>query len=330
MLHYDGLIPPLTTVIQGSSDDLSAFVANRGAPILLDGGLATSLESRGMPMKPPLWTSEALFTPRWRSALYDIHRDYVVAGADIITANTFRTGKLILSNIFSDDTEMSEVVNLAVKIAKKAVESVPRATALVAGSMAPVADCYRPDLVPSSEVAWEHHRWHARKLAAAGADILLCETFNSVSEALIAVQAGVDTGLPVWVSFVGQGNATLAGESFREVCDELVSSGAKAILLNCSTLETTVEFLRVANAHSHIPYGFYPNNEGRLSTIGSLVEGCCSEHGIVYTCDVLVRRVAELCRKYNVTIVGGCCGTTPRYIRELHALMRGRTYNDKL
>lgn len=304
----------LRAILGGDSDDLASFVAKRGAPIILDGGLATSLELRGMPMKPPLWTSEALYSPEWSEVLHDIHRAYVVAGAEIITANSFRAGKSVLRHISDDDAAMTEVVNRAIKIARDAVDSVPGANALIAGSMAPVADCYRPDLIPPPELAWDHHRWQAQKLAAAGADLLLCETFNAVCEALIAVRAAVETGLPVWVSFVGQGGSTLAGDNFQETCRMMAVSGASAILLNCSTLETITAFLKAASANRRLPFGFYPNNEARSQTIASSTTDCCTTQVILHDDDVLARHVAALSQEYGASIIGGCCGTTPDYI----------------
>src|SRR6267142_6240128 len=149
--------------------------------IVLDGATGTCLGQRGVDTRGPLFSGEALRDERGIAALRGVHGDYARAGAQVITAATFRT------NPRKAGARWRELTGLAVGIAR-------RSGAAVAGSMAPVEDCYRPDLRPSPEVALDEHRALAGALADAGCDLLLVETVAAADEGLVAVRAAVETG----------------------------------------------------------------------------------------------------------------------------------------
>src|SRR5947207_15997629 len=128
--------------------------------ILLDGATGTELGRRGVDTRSALFSAAALVSEAGIAAQRTVHADYVKAGAQVITANTFRT------NPRKAGARWRELTELAVGIAR-------RSGAAVAGSMAPVEDCYRPDLRPSRKVALDEHRALAGALAAAGCDLLL-------------------------------------------------------------------------------------------------------------------------------------------------------------
>ena len=121
--------------------------------------------------------------------LAEVHADYVGAGATLHTANTFRTQPQALGEGWID----------ALRGAVRIVRGVVPPACAVLGSMAPVEDCYRPDLSPGAE-ARAQHREVAGALADAGCDVLLCETFANGQEAIVAAEEALATGLPVWLS----------------------------------------------------------------------------------------------------------------------------------
>src|SRR6185436_730655 len=126
----------------------------------------------------------------------------------------------------------------AVAIARAAVPAGHR----VAGSLAPLEDCYRPDLSPADPRA--EHRELARALAAAGVDLLLCETFPHVGEALIAVEEAVATGIATWVSFTAGPEANLLfPDDVARGAREAAARGAQAVLVNCVPAARTLEFV---------------------------------------------------------------------------------------
>src|SRR3989475_10933259 len=113
--------------------------------IVLDGATGTELGRRGVDTRGALFSAAALLSEEGIAALRAVHAAYVQAGAQVITANTFRT------NPRKAGARWREWTELAVGVARQS-------GAAVAGSMAPVEDCYRPDLRPSTEVALDEHR----------------------------------------------------------------------------------------------------------------------------------------------------------------------------
>jgi len=165
-----------------------------GPPLLLDGATGTELERRGARCEGPLWSARALLDDP--AMILRIHRDYVAAGAEILTANTFRTQARTLARGNLGE-RAAELTQIAIELARSAIGH----AGFVAGSMPTLEDCWQPGLVPDDVALAREHPEHAANLARAGADLLLIETMNSVREACAAVRAAKATGLPVWVSF---------------------------------------------------------------------------------------------------------------------------------
>jgi S-methylmethionine-dependent homocysteine/selenocysteine methylase len=262
---------------------------------ILDGPMGTELGARGVATPAPLWSAEGLIHAP--EVVAQIHRDYAAAGATVHTANTFRTKRRQAGD------RWEELARLAVRIARGAVPSGHR----VAGSVAPLEDCYRPDLSPAD--ARPEHRELCRVLAAAGVDLLLCETFPHVGEALVAVEEAAATGLPVWVSFTAGPEADLLtpGEVLSGA-REAVVRGASAVLVNCVPAARTLAYLERLGEVG-VPFGAYAN-------AGSPAEGL----GWGALESEAARLYLELARSWvnaGATIAGGCCGTGPRHIEAL-------------
>lgn len=280
--------------------------ASRPRPIVLDGAMGSELLRRGIPTALPLWSAHALL--EHPEVVRSVHGDHVEAGAEVLTANTFRTNPRTLERCGLADRH-EELTALAVRLAREAAASAPGV--LVAGSIAPLEDCYEPGLVPpDSDLEREHSRM-ARTLARAGCELLLVETMNTLREARAAAAAGLETGLPVWVSFVvGPGARLLSGEDLREAAGEVERLGASAVLVNCAPLPVAAEAFRVLRGSTGLPCGLYPNH-GRSDPV----------HG--WSSDPLDARLFErLARGWfeeGARIVGGCCGTTPDHVRAIAA-----------
>lgn len=267
---------------------------------LLDGPLGTELDRRGVDTGLPLWSARALLVaPEVVSA---IHRDYAAAGATVHTANTFRTRRRTVGDSWE------ELTRLAVRLARGAVPAGHR----VAGSLAPLEDCYRPDLSPADPRP--EHAETARVLADAGCDLILCETFPHVGEALVAVEEAVATGLPTWASFTaGPAADLLEPRQIGPAAREAVRRGAEAVLVNCIPAARTLEFLRPL-VGAGVPFGAYANAGSPDERIGWL----SPEES-----DEAAERYAELARAWvaeGATLVGACCGTGPKHIAALAAL----------
>ena len=282
--------------------------------ILLDGATGTELQRRGMETRLPLWSAAAI----WECPvlLEQIHRDYVVAGADVLTANTFRTharslAAASLGDGASLDDRASELTRAAVEIARKASGG----RALVAGSQAPLEDCYEPGRAPPVSEMEREHAWMARNLADARVDLILVETHNTIREAVVATRAAAQTGLPVVASLVcGEDGRLLSGESVSDAARALLPFKPQALLLNCCPAPAVERPLRqLCRVASAIPCGAYANIGRSDPSLGWV--NTDAQDPTTYA------RYAATWLELGAAVIGGCCGTTPEHIRRLRTLL---------
>lgn len=289
-----------------------------GRPWRLDGATGTELQRRGVPVRAPWWTTEALRTPRGRAALAAVHAAHARAGADILTANTFRCNQRALRGLGVAEPAAIRFVNEAVAVARTASAAASDRPLWVAGSLAPAADCYRPDLVPDSASLMREHAWLAGRLVEAGADLILVETMNCVREAVIAAEAGLAAGAAVLVSFVAGGGARLlSGERLAVAVRAVERSGVAAVLVNCTTLERTETCLRAMRKVAEGPIGAYANIEQRS---GPAANGHVDRAlPVVVDPAGFAESLARWHREFALAVVGGCCGTTPEHLAVAYA-----------
>ena len=274
------------------------------SPVILDGPVGTELWGRGVSTAGALWSGSAI--DRAPEVLAAIHRDYAAAGATVHTAATFRTKRR------SAGGEWERLTRSAVAIARDAVPRGHR----VAGSVAPLEDCYRPDLAPAdaSLLAREHGEL-AKALVEAGVDLLLAETFAAPHEALAATRACVATGVETWVALTAGPRADLlTPEELADAARGCVDAGASAVLVNCVPATKTLAYVE-ALARVGGRFGAYANAGGKEEGIGWVAAADAGEGA---------RRYAELAKGWmaaGATIVGGCCGTGPAHVEAVARLM---------
>lgn len=256
--------------------------------------MGTLLIERGIPCPAPGWSAHALRDHP--DAVCAIHREYDRAGAHVHTANTFRTQPDSIGG------DWKALTARAIDLARSSVAPESK----IAGSIAPLADCYRPDLSPLNPL--ERHTQMAHALAAAGVDLLIVETFPHVQEAIAASQAAVSTGLPVWVSFTaGYRGDLLSPAEVRAGAKEAVRQGVQAVLVNCTPATVTLDYVQALNGVG-AAVGAYAN-AGHVSDALGLNDPSGPE------------RYADLAHQWikaGASIVGGCCGTGPAHTAELH------------
>jgi S-methylmethionine-dependent homocysteine/selenocysteine methylase len=232
-------------------------------PVLLDGGTATELERAGVPVAAPLWSAGALLTEEPRRVLRSIHAGYLRAGAQVVTANTFRCNVRAARAAGLDRAGPGWLVHAALGVATAARMDVG-APAAIAGSLAPVEDCYRPDLVPPDDELRAEHRWLATELVRSGVDLVLVETMNTRREASIALEEALAAGGRAWVGFVcGADARLLSGESLAQAARAVEAEGAEVVLVNCTGLAETEACLRELRDACDGLIGAYPNLEDR-------------------------------------------------------------------
>ncbi len=262
---------------------------------LLDGPLGTQLGARGVPIPAPLWSAWALI--HRPEEVSRIHRDYVEAGAEVHTTNTFRTRRRTLPR------DWSERAHQAVDLLRAELGPGHR----IAGSLAPLEDCYRPDLSPPEPRP--EHRELAVLLAGAGVDLLLCETFPHVGEGWIAVEEAVATGVPTWASFTAGPEAELlTPDQVRRAALGAIERGAEAVLVNCLPARLTLDYLRPL-ADLGVPFGAYANAGHQDDDLGW--------HADPRDSAPRYAGLAESWIELGATLIGSCCGTGPAHIAEL-------------
>jgi S-methylmethionine-dependent homocysteine/selenocysteine methylase len=288
---------------------LRAAGARSERPLLLDGAMGTELERAGLDTGLPLWSARALLEAP--EVVASIHRAYVAAGADLLTANTFRTHARSLAHA-GHAGRAAELTARAVTLAREAAADAGRPIAVL-GSAAPLEDCYRPDRVPGADALAREHAAHAGHLALAGVDAVLVETQNTIREALAAAGAARDAGAEVLVSFVcGPDARLLSDEPLGEALAALEPLAPAAVGVNClppADAEACLEAL----AGCGLPFAVYANLGAPDPT-----------RGFAPDAEWPPERFAACAATWlaaGAAAIGGCCGTRPSHTRALRALL---------
>lgn len=266
---------------------------------LLDGPVGTELERRGLSLPAPAWSARAVFERP--ELLASIHADYAAAGAEVHTAATFRTTARALRGT-PWEGRWEEGVERAVSLCRAAAGS-----GRVAGSLAPLEDCFSPQLTPDDAALAREHAALAAALTRAGCDLLLVETMPTVRELLAATRAAAATGLPVWSAVtLGPQGDFFGPQELRAACRGVAEAGAEAFLLNCSPPDALSaafgpDLLEAARS-AGLALGAYGNAifPGRTR---------CPPAAYAATARVWV--------DLGLRLVGGCCGTGPAHVRAL-------------
>lgn len=280
-----------------------------GHKLVLDGPMGTELHYRGVNTELPLWSAAAIQTHP--QTICEIHTDYIKAGADIITTNTFRTDSRTFRKAGLSAADAREATLQAVALARGAIDRAsPNKKVWLAGSMSPLEDCYRPDLTPPYDIALAEHREKADWLADAGVDFILIETMNSITEAEAAARAALKTGLPVAVSFIlGDKDYLFNGEQISSALSRISHFGIQILSINCCHHRIITDFLRDYFDKIPLPLMVYPN-AGYYDP----------RQGWQTDPDFTPQRFSNIANFWfdkGIQIIGGCCETGPAYIRAI-------------
>lgn len=283
--------------------------------VILDGGIGTEILRRNVS-----WSDHQV--TRLPEVIRSIHEDYIKAGADVITTNTFQLSRRSFLNHFKDlehmrhigardlETRAEKLLQAAVKLTVEAREHVGAAHPVaIAGSVTTAEWCFRPDLAPPVEEARSEYAEIVRTMKESGVDLILLETLNSIPEARVALEVVRSEDLPAWVGFVCDENGKLfSGETLAQAVAALEPLGADVILINCAPPDHTSAGLRELTAKRSAPTGAFAHI-GRFNPPEWM-----------FTDEYPPATYAE-CAKgwYNMgaRVLGGCCGTTPDHIAEL-------------
>jgi len=309
---------------------------------ILDGGMGRELLKIGAPFRQPEWSALALL--EGPDFVRQVHASYLAAGADIITSNSYAVVPYHLGEErFA--ARGRELADLAGRLGREAIEAVPSgAKSRLAGSIPPVFGSYRPDLFKAGDAA------HILDPLVAGltphVDLWLAETQGSIREAEAArVAIGRDDPRPFWVSFtledaqpeaVAEGRldpTVRSGEGIAAATLAALDLGAQALLFNCShagvmeaAIRQAVATLRPIKASPRLAIGVYANAFAPHShhDTDAANESISALRDDLTPADYLA--FAHQWRQAGATIIGGCCGIGPDYIRALASSLRASTH----
>jgi 5-methyltetrahydrofolate--homocysteine methyltransferase len=286
----------------------------RQRTVLLDGAMGTELMARGLPQGtcPESWNVEK------PAVVEEIHRRYFAAGSDVVSTNSFGGSRIKLAGHGLEGRTVE--LNLA---AARLARTVTPAGRYVAGSIGPTGKFLKPQGEFAEGEFEAVFAEQARALADGGADVLLIETQYDLREALCALRgARRDSPLPVFVTMtfnaVPRGYFTLMGDTVARCMQGLEKEGARAVGANCTlNSEQMTGLVKAMRQETRLPLIAQANagqpvlgSDGRVSYSQGLED--------------YVRFIPDLIRA-GANIVGGCCGTSPAYIRAMAESISRRT-----
>lgn len=281
-----------------------------GGPIIGDGALGTMLMARGL--QPGV--APETFNLEHPEVLEELAREYVDAGAEIISTNTFGASPLRLAQHGLEPS--TEIINQrAVDAARRAVAG----RAYVSGDIGPSGRVLKPygDCEPAAVSASFERQ--AQALADAGIDLFCIETMTDITEATIAIRAARKAagGVPIVATMTfdrtPRGFFTVMGVSIAQAARELVAAGADVVGSNCGNgIDVMLEIAREFRAQTPWPLAIQSNAGLPERRGGALAYAEDPE----YTAE----RAAKLAAM-GVKVIGGCCGTTPAHIRAIRRVL---------
>lgn len=299
-----------------------------GHVLLLDGGTGSELRRRGYALDPVAWSAPAALTDF--ELLHSIQSDYIAAGADVISTNTFAATRFVLEAAALGE-RTAEVVERAVAAAREARAASGRDVA-IAGSMSCLPPRGDPRAYPDARTESAAYRELAEQLAGEGVDLIALEMLEDTEHSARACEAARDTGLPVWlgVSCRLSDEGALVAFDFPEtplarVLDALLPFAPDAVNVMHSPPGAVAPSLRAIRARSPGVVGAYPELEDGLTGFASAraaVPGDGSPRDRRAT--LSPTELAALASSWigaGARIVGGCCGATPDHVRALRAAL---------
>ncbi len=272
--------------------------------LLLDGAMGSFLQQQSFPVDKHLWLSYInISNPK---AVLDLHKKYIVNGADIITTNTFRTNPIAFKKS-KIDCSYDNFVRNSVQLAISAIEE---NEIIIAGSNAPAEDCYQKERTVSLFNLEYNHKKHIELLWESGADFVLNETQSHWDEIEIISKFCSKNKIPFVISiFVTDDLKLLSGEPISETIKFILGFSPQAIGFNCISSNKLKNLLDVVSLDSY--WGYYLN----------CVKGNVTDKEL--NCAVSPAEYAAIVeenQKYKPIFVGSCCGSNPNHTMAIKEL----------
>ncbi len=289
--------------------DFSEYVRNH--VILADGALGTYLYEKGVEREKNL----DLLNVQAPELIFSAHEEYIRAGSQLIETNTFGANRFKLLEVGADE-QVFEINRAGAAIAVKAAGH----QVYVAGSVGPCGiDFPLEEEDVSQQEIRDAFATQMTGLAEGGVDLIILETFSSLTEILLAIeiarQAVPDLPLIAQMVFPARGT-TVRGADALSCGRKMAAAGATVVGTNCGrgidAMVMAIEKMSIT-AEEGVPLSAFPN-AGMPEMVG---------HRMIYPAQpsYMAARSSEMV-KYGVRLIGGCCGTTPDHIQEFRSTLK--------
>ena len=279
--------------------------------LIINGAMGTELMDQGIMLPLPLWSAQA--NTGEPQIVQNIHQKYVDAGADIITTNTFRT-----------TTWSYRRAGYSPKRAqRKAKESLMKAIDLgrsvnpkiLAGSITSINDCYEPDKFPGKSIAEDSYGETLEWFTEAGVEHIFLETMGHLEEIKIAIDASKNIS-ELYLSLIIKDKEHLLSGHLIEDVFPIVNDKISCLMLNCNTIDITNRVLDSFINNWNSKWGVYPNlGLTKPEPDGKMIQKVDD--------DEFERTMISYIKK-SPTIIGACCGSSPKHIRKIKNLLKSK------
>ena len=284
-----------------------------GETILMDGGMGSEIEKRGL-ASPTTWSGGPMLTHP--EVVKDIHQEYIEAGAEIIITNTFGTGRDVLEH-GGLEHKIAEANRLGIEAAVQARRSSGTENSVViAASVSTMAPMAHAEVPVPFEKALDTYREQLGELSKGGPDVAVGEMLVRISDTLAVIEAAAVLGLPVWVglSLVRDGDELYlgiqdrhGGETLQDAMNAIKDKDIASVFIMHTPVDDTGPGLDIVKknwsgtfgAYAHFPGHGGPNPRANAMDPQRYLE------------------YAKEWSEQGARIIGGCCGTSPDHIRAL-------------
>ncbi len=279
--------------------------------VLLDGGMGQELIARSSAPPSALWSAKVMMDEP--HIVEQVHRDYIKAGARVLTLNSYSATPERLKR------DASEA--LFKPLQAKAIELAQSASAngdiTIGGCLSPLFGSYHPEATPEFDICLETYR-RVVALQKDAVDVFICETLSSIKEIKAAVQAAHESGKPVWcgMSVMDEDGTRLrSGEPVSAGAAAAKEAGASAVMINCSWPEAVTQAMPIL-AKVGLPFGGFANGFTKADSLrlGGTVDS------LKVRTDLGPDQYADHAMGWveaGATIIGGCCEVGPAHIATL-------------
>lgn len=294
---------------------LEKRLSGEGYVVVIDGGMGTQLEKSGVPMDGKVWSGRAVLSHP--QLVRQVHEEFITAGAEVIITNTFASARHMLEpNGFGEQVKK---INLdAVRLAQEARDNVAKEPVAIAGSIC--------EWVPRDDPVWHtpeavgrSAQEQAELLAEAGVDLIALEMCEELDFSAAAIEAALETGLPIWVGASARthkGSRTLSAFDYAELDFESLVKGLckyPAMLMNVmhTPVSDVENAMQLVKQYWQGPIGIYPESGYFKMPNWQFVD-------VVETEDF--KHYAQQWIDDGARLIGGCCGLGPEHIAAVRQL----------